>query len=208
VTTWSPSPAPWAEETIITHQRVREESVIDDAEDERLARAFPDADEALLRQVYDRWSKLIYTVALRSLGNVTEAEDVTQWTFVSAWRGRSTYDIDKAGLATWLVAIARNRIADARRARARDERILETLKVHAEPAVVESPDPIDAVMVAHEMERLEPDAQAVVRLAFYDDLTHAEISERLDMPLGTVKSHLRRSLSRMRTRLEASRVAY
>lgn len=192
----------------IAPMRAREESVIDDVEEERIARAFPEADEALLKQVYDRWSRLIYTIALRSLGDTTAAEDVTQRTFVSAWRGRATYDPDKARLATWLVAIARRRIADARRTRERDDRVIASLMDHAEAAVTEAADPTDAVMIAHELERLEPDAQAVMRLAFYDDLTHAQISERLGMPLGTVKSHVRRSLHRMRTRLEGSHVAY
>lgn len=186
----------------------REESVIDDAEDERLALAFPHADEWVLKQVYDRWSRLVYTIALRSLGDVTEAEDVTQHTFVSAWRARETYDAERASLPTWLVAIARRRIADAHRRRAREHRVLDALKAHAEPEAQPAVDPTDAIMVAHEIEMLEPDAQAVVRLAFYDDLTHAQIAERLNMPLGTVKSHVRRSLQRLRTRWEGNHVAY
>ena len=70
----------------------------------------------------------------------------------------------------------------------------------------EPPDLSESLLVANEMQQLEPDAQAVMRLAFFDDLTHDEISRRLDMPLGTVKSHIRRSLTRMRNRLEVSHV--
>lgn len=187
---------------------VREECVIDDAEERHLDLAFAQADEAVLKAVYDRWSRLVYTIALRSLGDVSEAEDVTQWTFVSAWRSRAGFDPAKASLATWLVAIARRRIADAHRTRAKEHRVIDALKGTAEPAVQEAPDPTEAVMVAHEIDRLEPDAQVVIRLAFYDDLTHTQIAERLGMPLGTVKSHLRRSLQRMRIRLEGTHVAH
>jgi RNA polymerase sigma factor (sigma-70 family) len=192
----------------IAPPEVREESVIDDAEERQLSLTFARADEAVLAKVYERWSRLIYTIALRSLGDVAEAEDVTQWTFVSAWRARADYDVAKASLPTWLVAIARRRIADAHRARAREHRVMDALRGHAEPAVESAPDPVDTLMVAQEIAHLDPTAQQVVRLAFYDDLTHIQISERLGMPLGTVKSHLRRSLHRMRTRLEGSHVAY
>ncbi len=150
----------------------------------------------------------MYTLALRSLGDHSEAEDVTQATFVSAWKARATYDDERASLSTWLIAIARRRIADAHRARAHSARVMDALQQSAEPAIEEEPDVADAILVAHELELLEPDARTVVRLAFYDDLTHAQISEHLGMPLGTVKSHLRRSLHRMRIRLEGTRVAH
>ncbi len=185
-----------------------EGDVIDDDEDRQIARAFADGDAAALKQIYDRWSRLVYTLALRSLGDQSEAEDLTQGTFVSAWKARESYDEARASLSTWLITIARRRNADAHRVRAHSARVLGALQQQAEPAVQEEPDVADAILVAQELELLEPDARSVVRLAFYDDLTHAQISERLGMPLGTVKSHLRRSLQRMRTRLEGNRVAY
>lgn len=194
--------------TIAAVPTVRRESVIDDEEDREFARGFVAGDVVALKAIYDRWSRLVYTLALRSLGEAAEAEDVTQATFVSAWKARASYDPEVASVGTWLVAIARRRIVDAHRARARQERVVDALTVEAEPAVQEAPDASDAILVAHELELLEPDARTVVRLAFYDDLTHTQISERLDMPLGTVKSHLRRSLHRMRMRLEGTRVAY
>lgn len=185
----------------------RRESVIDD-DDLELARSFARGDDASLRAVYDRWSRLVYTLALRSLGDRSDAEDATQATFVDAWRQHATYDPSRASLATWIVMIARRRIADAHRSRAQSARVLGALQQRAEPEGAEGPDVSDAVLVAHELELLEPDARRVVTLAFYDDLTHTQISERLGMPLGTVKSHLRRSLQRMRIRLEDARVAY
>ncbi len=194
--------------TMVVARATREESVIDDDEERELARAFVRGDTADLKRVYDRWSRLVFTLAWRSLGDRSEAEDVTQATFVSAWRSRATYDADQASLGTWIIAISRRRIADAHRARAQRERVVDALEQHAEPAVEDAPDVADAIFVARELELLEPEARTVVRLAFYDDLTHTQISERLDMPLGTVKSHLRRSLQRMRTRLEDTRVAY
>jgi RNA polymerase sigma factor (sigma-70 family) len=194
--------------TVVAAAAVRRGSVIDDDEDLELARSFARGDEAALRAVYDRWSRLVYTLALRSLGDQSDAEDVTQATFVAAWRGRTAYDASRASLVTWLVMITRRRIVDVQRTRAQRARVLDALQQKAEPETQDAPDLADAMLVAHELAMLDPDARKVVRLAFYDDLTHAQIAERLDMPLGTVKSHLRRSLQRMRMRLEGTRVAY
>ncbi|WP_375383960.1 RNA polymerase sigma factor [uncultured Microbacterium sp.] len=171
---------------------------------------FGQGDERALEEIYRRWSPVIYTLALRSLGDRSDAEDVTQRTFVSAWTSRASYDSEKARLSTWLVAIAKRRIADTHETRARIRTLQGELQRTATPdeLVVEpTADLGDTILVASELERLEPDARTVMRMAFFDDLTHQEIATRLGMPLGTVKSHIRRSLTRLRTRLEVTHVA-
>jgi len=183
----------------------RRERLIDDDGD--LARRFSAGDPDALKAMYDRWSRLVYTIAVRSLGDYAEADDVTQRTFVSAWTSRDAFDSDRGNLGGWLVGIARRRIADAHEARSRATRLEQAVASEALAPTPEAVDLEDSLMIAQEIEHLEPDAQNVIRLAFYDDLTHAQIAERLAMPLGTVKSHIRRSLTRLRTRLEAADVA-
>lgn len=174
--------------------------------DAALAERFRAGDESALREAYENWSSLVYTLALRSLGDVTDAEDVTQRVFVSAWTGRGSYDPSSA-LPAWLVGITRHRIADMHEARAKVRRLQEELAALAPPAEESSdPDPADRLLIAGEIAKLEPEAQRVIRLAFYDDLTHAQIAERLGLPLGTVKSHIRRSLARLKSSLEVTYV--
>lgn len=177
-----------------------------DDEDARFSASFAAGDEQALAWVYERWSPLVHTLALRSLGDVGDAEDVTQKTFVAAWTSRGRFDPSRARLSTWLVAIAKNKIADTHEARARIRRLQEQLAATSAPNdwVTEPVDLADTLLVADEIAQLEPDAQRVMRLAFFDDLTHNEIADRLELPLGTVKSHIRRSLQRMRTRLEVT----
>lgn len=181
----------------------------DQAAEAALNGRFIAGDEAALAEIYRRWSPVVFTLALRSLGDRTDAEDVTQRVFVSAWTSRASFSPAKGKLSTWLIAITRRRIADMHESRAKIRALHEELTRNTRPEdlVREPTDVADAVLLANEIDRLEPDARQVVRLAFYDDLTHEQISRKLDMPLGTVKSHLRRSLLRMRDRLEVSRVA-
>ncbi|WP_434970245.1 RNA polymerase sigma factor [Microbacterium sp. bgisy207] len=186
----------------------QEVSPVQDEEHLELSDRFRAGDERALAHMYERWSAVVYTIALRSLGDRLDAEDVTQKTFVSAWRSRDTFDPSRSMLSTWLVSIARRRIADAHEARSRAARLQQELERVAGPDVASADvDLGDSLLLAEEIDLLEPDAKAVVKLAFYDDLTHQQISERLGMPLGTVKSHIRRSLSRLRDRLEVSYVA-
>jgi RNA polymerase sigma factor (sigma-70 family) len=181
----------------------------DDSDEQELELAFAAGDERALAAVYARWSSLVYTLAVRSLGDIGDAEDVTQKTFVAAWTGRGSYNPAKARMSAWLVGIAKNKIADTHEARAKVRRLHEQLTSRGRPEDFVSPpvDLADSLLIADEIARLEPDAQKVMRLAFFDDLTHAEIAARLGLPLGTVKSHIRRSLQRMRTRLEVTDVA-
>ncbi len=159
-------------------------------------------DESALAEAYQRWSRLVYTVALRSLPTPADAEDVTQAVFISAWRSKHNFDPEKGNVPAWLLAITRRRIADHHRKR-RDEVSLD----HAPERADDPPDVTDQVSVADEIDELGEPAGQIIRLAFFDDLTHQQIAERLDMPLGTVKSHIRRSLLRMRTRLEVTHAA-
>lgn len=180
-----------------------------DSEAEWEAR-FVAGDERALEHIYRRWSPVVFTLAVRSLGDRTDAEDTTQKTFVSAWMSRTSFDPTRARLSTWLVAIAKRRIADMHEARTRIRALHEQLERVTRPddLVTAEIDLGDTLLIAHEVARLEPDARRVMKLAFFDDLTHQEISTRLDMPLGTVKSHIRRSLERMRARLEVTHAAH
>ncbi|WP_309615754.1 sigma-70 family RNA polymerase sigma factor [Salinibacterium sp.] len=178
-----------------------------DVEDEsRLCLAFVAGDEKALAEVYSRWASLVYTLALRSLGDVGDAEDVTQKVFVAAWTGRGKFDVSRARLSSWLVGITKNKIADTHEARARIRRLQQELAATSSlgERVSEEIDLADTLLVADEIARLDPEAQRVMRLAFFDDLTHNQIAVRLELPLGTVKSHIRRSLQKMRSRLEAT----
>ncbi|MFB0835051.1 RNA polymerase sigma factor [Arthrobacter halodurans] len=172
-----------------------------DTDPEQLALAFAAGDAEAMRQAYERYAPMVHTLALRALDNRHDAEDVTQQVFVSAWRSRSGFDPGKAALGAWIVGITRRRIADVYAARTRAMRSQDA--VFAVADAEEAEDGTDAVVVnrvvvADAIERLGSPQKEILRLAFFADLTHTAIAEQLDLPLGTVKSHINRSLKRLR----------
>ena len=162
---------------------------------ESLHSGSPDA----LAEVYRRWSRLIYTIAVRSLESSHDAEDVTQQVFLAAWTGRHTLRPTADALPRWLVGIARHRIADAIAQRYRGQRTLAAVADQPDPVVAET---ADRLMLAHEVAALPEPRRTVLTLAYLHDCTHEEIARRLDLPVGTVKSHLARGLLQLRRRLE------
>lgn len=168
--------------------------------------AFAAGADGSLELVYRDAAALVYTLAVRALGDTHEAEDVTQQTFVSAWRARATFDPARGEVRGWVVGIARRRIADALEKRARERRKVDAVRaIAAEPASVDTE--LDGVLLSYELETLGDPRRTIMALAFMDGRTHEQISTQLNMPLGTVKSHIRRSLITLRNRWEVSDVA-
>jgi RNA polymerase sigma factor (sigma-70 family) len=176
-------------------------------EPDALDHAFRTGQPEAVRAAYDRYSPMVYTLAIRSLGAVADAEDVTQQVFVSAWRSRERFDPARGPLAAWLIGIARHAIADVHERRSRDARSAAAAVHEAEPVVEHTGRVVDQVVVADALAQLGSPQKEILHLAFFADLTHTEIAERLELPLGTVKSHITRSLRRLRQRMEGADAA-
>jgi RNA polymerase sigma-70 factor (ECF subfamily) len=170
--------------------------------DERFAAGDPDA----LRGAFDAHGALVLSLCRRGLASAEDADDAVQQVFVAAWRARHRFDPARGSLASWLAGITRNKVLDAQRAHYRRRDVL----VPTEPGAAAAAEPeagpdavADQLVVRAALERLPSDRRAALELAFFEGLTHPEVAERLGLPLGTVKSHIRRGLDALRDELEA-----
>jgi RNA polymerase sigma-70 factor (ECF subfamily) len=186
--------------TIVTQGRPDATPVADPDVGDR----FRAGDEDALREVYDRHGAAVHHLAMATLRNSADAEDVTQLTFVSAWQARGTYDPARGSLLGWLLGIARRKVVDRIREAGRQGRVVDSVRRAAGPDTEDgaAEELIERLVVADELAGLPPDQRRVLELAFYDDLTHQQISASTGMPLGTVKSHLRRGMAQLRRRWE------
>lgn len=181
----------------------------DEADDVRtLAARLVAGEETALEAVYDRWSPLVHTFALRALADPHDAEDVTQQVFVAAWRSRHTLTPSPNALPAWLIGIARHKIADVRAARARDaDKVAAVVSLPGAHELHQSADTdvAEQLVVRQAVDEMPDPRRTIVFLAFWEDHSHAEIAERVGLPLGTVKSHLRRGLIKLHEQLEGVR---
>jgi RNA polymerase sigma-70 factor (ECF subfamily) len=176
--------------------------VADDCTDGELITRSADGDRGAFEVLYRRYSRPVFGLALRRLGDRGRAEDAVQETFASIWRAARCYRPERGPGAPWLYAVARNAITD--RGRARSEPPVEV----PEEA---SPDagPADraeagwtAWRVHRALEGLSPNERTVIELAYWSGLSQSEIAEYLDIPLGTVKTRTRAALGRLASVLE------
>jgi RNA polymerase sigma factor (sigma-70 family) len=177
-------------------------------DDQEVGRRFAAGEEQALAWAYERWAGQVHGMAVRAFGPGPDAEDVTQQVFVSAWTGRAGYRPESGPLPAWLVGICRHKIADTWARRDRQRRENEAALVDAQartggPVTAGVDTAVaDRVLLLDELDLVGQPQRGIIELAFFEDLTHAQIAARTGLPLGTVKSHIRRTLERLRTRLE------
>jgi len=178
---------------------------------EQLAQALGDSgrgDRAAFRRVYDATSAKLFGLALRILGDHQAAEDVLQDAYVTIWNKASTFDPGRASPITWLATITRNRAIDRLRAAA----VRPAGRPLDEAAEVRDEGPDAAALLEARQEagrlngcldELETQARDAIRTAFFEGVTYEVLAERAGVPLGTMKSWIRRGLQRLKGCLEA-----
>ncbi len=168
-------------------------------------RRMGDGDGSGLAELYDRHGRALFSLAFRILRDQTDAEEVVQDVFVQAWRQAARYDTGRGPVVAWLLMLTRSRAID----RLRQRRGLPPMRdddVSALRDVADAGTPVDWQLLSAEqvqalraaLDELPVAQRTAIELAFYEGLTHAEVAERLEQPLGTVKTRIRLGLLRLR----------
>ena len=175
-----------------------------------LLRRIAAQDREALAQFYDQNAGIIYSTALRMLGDTSEAEEVVQDVFVQIWTKAGSYNAKLGKPFHWTLGIARNRSIDRLRSRQRRNKVFQetTEEIFTAAVAPEMDSPAllgtdEAATIQSAVKNLPPDQRQAVEMAFFRGLTHAEISETLNEPLGTVKARIRRGMLKLRETLQA-----
>ncbi|MGK7910447.1 MAG: sigma-70 family RNA polymerase sigma factor [Synechococcus sp.] len=176
-----------------------------DTSDRELIQELKGGNQAALTLLYDRYGGLVYTVALKILKQPTEAEDLTQEIFLSFWK-QDKFDPDRSALSTYLGILTRSRALNRISSHSSRQRTLERLQGLFSSR--NSSTPLEDASLSERKEilqravaQLSDQQRQILEMNFYQGLSHSEISQRLDIPLGTVKTTARRSLIQLREQL-------
>ena len=177
--------------------------------DQRAVERMAAGDHTALGEIYDSHARMIFSIALRILQDRAEAEDVVQEVFTHVWTNAGRYDSARGAVAAWMLVIARSRAIDRLRARrSRPERHDEQAAMGiADPGVPQDLQLLSSEQVRRLQAALQelPTVQRVaLEMAYYDGLSHSEIAERLEEPLGTVKTRIRQAVIRLREAITES----
>ena len=186
-------------DTYIETGRLEDYSALDD---EELVSLIGARDRLALEEFYARYSSPVFSMAMQMLGDAGASEEVTQDAFFNVWRRAASYRSDRGKVSTWLFSIAHHRVIDETRRRRRHE---ESQSPHDVQLLAEQTDEAGdpSGFVIKQMRRskikealssLRPEQRDVVVFAYYGGLTQSEIAEKLDQPLGTVKTRMRLGL--------------
>jgi RNA polymerase sigma-70 factor, ECF subfamily len=153
--------------------------------------------------LYDRYGGLVYTVAFKVLNRTDEAEDLTQEVFLNFWK-QERFDPNRAGLSTYLCVMTRSRAINKLRSRSSQQRMSDRLQ-QATPAEFSAPTPLEQASLSEQQQtvrqalsQLSDKQRQVLELNYYQGLSQSEVAQRLELPLGTVKTHARQGLIKLR----------
>jgi RNA polymerase sigma-70 factor (ECF subfamily) len=183
--------------------------------DETLLRLISRSQEAALSELYDRYSRLVFSVALNALGDHERAEEVTQDVFERVWEKARTYSAEQGRVVNWLTSIARHRSIDFfRQTRSHHEDLQLTWQ---EAEAIDLPDgqnverEVDLVQRQQRIQwavaQLPAEQKQALGMAFFQGLSHPEIAAALGEPLGTIKTRIRLGMQKLRTLLKDEQVA-
>ena len=175
-------------------------------DDEVLIRLIAQGHEEALTQLYDRYNRLVFSLALAIVNDRATAEEVMLDVFMRVWQKAGTYRAEQAKVSTWLTHIARHHAIDVLRRRAArpDQYALHWEDAMPQPASPQ-PDPAESAEVSLRRKRIQtalaqlpPDQKQALMLAYFGGYTHQQIAEALKQPLGTIKTRLRLALQKLR----------
>ncbi|HMO35736.1 MAG TPA: sigma-70 family RNA polymerase sigma factor [Gemmatales bacterium] len=186
-----------AAQAITTSTSISGKKIVANTVLQRIARG----DKSAVQECLARYGGLVWSLARRFLGNPTEAEDAVQDIFVELWKNADRYNPMLSSEPTYITMVARRRLIDRRRKIVRRPEL-----VHLPEGVASKQTPgtqrVDLVdeasKAAAALQELRPEQQRVLRMSVYQGLTHEEISQNTGLPLGTVKTHARRGLIKLR----------
>ena len=155
-------------------------------------------DESAMASLFDRYSKVVYSVALRVLRDPASAEDVLQEVFMQLWRNPNGFVATRGSLGGWLAVVARNRSIDALRRKRPSEQV-DDMALASNYNLANEAERNSLMEKARGVIRLLPmEQRKTLEMAFFDGLTHSEIAEMTGDPLGTVKTRIRSALTSLR----------
>ncbi len=168
-------------------------------------------DQQAFSQLYDYSSTLLFTLAVRMLGNREEAAELLQDVYLEVWRKVSRYDVGRGTPIAWLITLTKSRAMDRLRARAsRGYRATNSLEGGMATQVADpAPSPLETqadqelrTAIGAAVAGLPQSQQQAIELAYYEGLSHTEIATRLNQPLGTVKTRIKLGMSKLRESLQ------
>jgi len=160
-------------------------------------------EQQAMSEIFDRYARMVYSVALRVLNDSGHAEDVMQEIFFQLWRSPESFSSSRGSLGAWLLVVARNRAIDQLRQRRSAEPVDEVVLASNTNLQSEAERSIIMQKVQGIIGNLPNEQQQSLQLAFFEGLSHSEIAEKTGQPLGTVKTRIRSALTSLRKRLEA-----